>query len=767
MTPQRHDRIIPLIHLTAYPGREKVSGTFCAKHPSGPAGKRFLTPFPTLDMPLWLPQTDQLARRVWAMVPESTPEIAIDDATFVARRVSDGPPRWIDYGVVESPNGMCQLRVRGIRASECAGSYLVITTRTDLPMDGCSLEDAERALWGLARCDAGTTTLRPSRLTVGSPAVFRARYTAGPKGLPAGAMVRFAVPIALDPPQTDDPHARGFVSIAQADAEVRIVSIDRSIESHEKTDILCRVETGLDPFAGFEIRYRTDWTYIYACRFHETDRAYWYTKLAPLSAAAAVSDTAPMVSLAETNGHTFELAPGEAERLHLSLPGRRFTGEPLVLRGTFTDRYRNVPPCGPVDADIELWLEGGDRRIALGTPAGRLHEAHRFEVPLPALSPGVYRAVACRTGTSEPIARSNPLEIVPPGDGGDRVYWGEIHAHTEMSDGCGAYVELYRHARDEGCLDFAASGDHACYFSDNQWQWMQDVTNTWNAPGRFVTLVGYEWAGQQSHRNVYTSRDRLDLFRGMYPPQRSIDVVWQHFHGDDQIAAGPHAPLAHGLDWEFHDPSVERFVEVYSMWGASDSRDNPLVPEWAKHGPRSKTFNELLQTGAKLGFTGGGDCHEGHAGFSCEDPDGQGRVPHTFARKLQYRCGMTGACMPDLDRRCLIAALRNRQTYATTGARILLDFAVSDLPMGAVGRAPAADCRATVHAVEPVHTVEIVKDGRVVWSHEPGELDVTVRWQDPDPPCAEHYYYLHVVQTDGQMAWSSPVWVRPVEETSP
>ena len=56
--------------------------------------------------------------------------------------------------------------------------------------------------------------------------------------------------------------------------------------------------------------------------------------------------------------------------------------------------------------------------------------------------------------------------------------------------------------------------------------------------------------------------------------------------------------------------------------------------------------------------------------------------------------------------------------------------------------------------------VEIVKDGQVVWSRECHELDVRISWPDPEPPTGEHYYYLHVIQADGQQAWSSPVWIR-------
>jgi hypothetical protein len=411
-------------------------------------------------------------------------------------------------------------------------------------------------------------------------------------------------------------------------------------------------------------------------------------------------------------------------------------------------------------------LEGGGRRLSLGSsrdfPAGE----NRFEIPLPELAPGVYRATAAGRGGVETL--SNPLEIMAGDDPREPVYWGEIHCHSEMSDGLGDFEELYRFAREVACLDFAAAADHACYFTDNQWSWMQDVTNSFNAPGRFVTLVGYEWAGRQVHRNIYTSRDRLPLFRGMYPPTSSLEAVYPRLTGDAEVVAGPHAPLAHGVKWEHHDPFLERFVEIYSMWGASDEwRDNPLLPLAAreKGGPAPgsdlTSVRELLAGGARLGFTGGGDCHEGRPGFTCEDPGGQGRTPHTFAKNLVYRCGLTAAIMPELGRRSLLRALRERRTYATTGARILLDFSAGGLPMGSAGTASRAECRARVSAVREIAALEIVGRAGVLHRSEPGTRDAELAWTDPAPPASGAWYYLRVIQADGERAWSSPVWIDP------
>ncbi len=744
MATLRYDRIIPLRDLTSYPG----SGY--------------------LDLTIFLPWSDDTTRRLWLLAPASSPTVSIDDVVFEPKSISGEWPRWVDYGSKELPHFVpnwargefFQLRVRGMPAAECGASYLVITAQHGLSLAGCSLEEAESKLWGLSRAQAGTTTLLPSRVAAGSAADFTVTYRAGAAGLPMGALIRFTVPKAFSRPQTERPGEPGSVAIVDGAGRVQIACIEDSAESHEKVDIICRLTAALQPGEGFALRYTTERTYIFTGEFHEVDRRYWYTNLPPLAAAVAFTSQSSLVSTAEGNGHVFEVVPGPSERLHLFLPGRRFASDALTLKGTYTDHYRNTPPSGAIDTELELWLERDGDRLALGSPQGRFVARHRFEVALPRLDPGVYRAIACRPGSRAALARSNPLEVMAAGDPRERLYWGDIHGHTEMSDGCGEYSELYRHAQQEGCLDFAAAADHAEYVTDNQWQWMQDVTNAWNQPGRFATLVAYEWEGRERDRTVLSSHPRLPIMRGNYPPTGGLDVVWGRFRGDDQVVGGPHATMVHNTLWEQHDPSVQRFAEIYSMWGASDLRDSPLAAAWLKP-DQGVTVNDILRRGARLGFTGGGDCHEGHCGFSPEDPDRQGLIPHTFSAVICYRCGLTAALMPDLDRGHLLRAIRDRRTYATTGARILLDFSAAGLAMGEDGEATKVECRATVHAEAPLRALEIVKDGWVAWTQPGRGPDATLSWRDPEPPAKEHYYYLHVVQEDGQMAWSSPIWVRP------
>ncbi len=737
----RADRILSLEKTAVYPGR------------------------PFVDMVIFLGCFNRATVRLWLHTDAAEPVVRIDDLEFVPTPRERGGERgasWLDLGVTDRLCGRFgQLRIEGMTAMQARQALLLVTRDLEFVPEGGRAE-VEEALFGLSRENAGRTLLTPARVAVGTPTHFEATYIAGPHGLPRGARVRFAVPRAFSPPQNEDPAAPGYTSSRAtapdgAEAPVELESLALSDESHEQFDIICRLPQGLEAGGRLVVRYRTDEMFIFPWLRHEVERPVWYAHLVPFAAAVAVDDRLLWVELAAEHSHTFETVALPAERLHLFLPGRVHEDEEVCLRGIFTDRYRNVPATRGVPTDIRLRIvdEAGERD--LGRPRGRFEAPHRFRVDLGRLEEGLYRVRAYDVATGELLAQSNPLEVLDDDSDDLNVYWGEIHGHTEMSDGFGGFEQMFIHARDEGCQDFAAAADHACYFTDNEWEWMQDVANSLNERGGFVTLLGYEWAGRQGHRCIYARGRRLRLFRGMYEPESTLDVVYQHFHDDTDIVAGPHHTGANGR-MEHHDPSIERFIEVYSMWGASDRVGAPKAPLFP--GAHPLPAHDWLNAGAMLGFTGGGDCHEGKSAWTPDDPDGQGSALHGFAHQLRYRCGLTAALMPELRRRALVEALRERRTWATTGARILLDFEVSDVEMGQEGKAKRAEVEATVHGAGELARLEIIRDGAVVHAVEVEGLDVEIKWEDPKEVGERAWYYLHVIQRDGEEAWSSPVWLR-------
>ncbi|MBS3762812.1 MAG: CehA/McbA family metallohydrolase [Planctomycetes bacterium] len=716
--PVHYDRIYPIADASNYPGSE-----FC-------------------DLVFFLPRGGaKQPLRLWLKTKAEDARVMIDHFKFLPQGSSSNDD-WYDLGMTEpgqteEMRGFGHARIYGIEADEQDESYLLVTENLEDQPRG-SIAETRRALFGIDRTDVGRTLISPSTIVVGTPTVFTVLWLGPHKGFDSSMLIRFTVPKAFAEPEIENGDCDGAFEIVDADFPIRAIWSGGSPESHEKWDVLLEAPDGIPPDSSVRVQYRTEFTYLFDSLFECVERRYWYSKLPPLSAAIARRDREIFVVPEKKGGHTVRFVPDSPMKLHLFMPGRRSSSENAELVGIITDAYRNLAAT-PLPYDFELTLEGNDN-IPLGDASGHYTANYRFAVPLPDLDPGVYRVRACRKDNGDEIAVSNPFHLQCPDASFPNIYWGEIHAHSEMSDGSGDFRRMLRWAREVSVLDFAAPADHACYYTDNQWEWMQDVINSFNETGRFCTIIGYEWAGNQGHRNIYTSRDRLKLFRGMYQPTSDIGPVYGELEGDEAIVAGPHTGHT-GDFWDSHNPDVERFIEIYSMWG--------IFEELAC---------ELLQNGAVLGFTGGGDCHEGRLFFSVQDPLGNGKRPHTFAAPLQYKCGITGAVMDELSREELISALRNRRTYATTGARILLDFAVSGISMGGTGTTPEPIVVSEIHTCRPIESVEIIRDGNCVHRSDGGGLDREIRWVDGEAQ-GRHWYYVRVEQVDGEIAWSSPVWV--------
>ncbi|MFO8037577.1 MAG: DUF3604 domain-containing protein, partial [Anaerolineales bacterium] len=742
MIKVRHDRVIPLAECWSYPNNSFI------------------------DQVVFLPSAENVERRILLLCKSGEPDIWFDEIKIEPTQVWTGSTRWVDYGVVSLPflreknwsgGYFVQLKVVGINLRYIDDTFLLVTKELDYSSKGKSLSEAQEDLWGLCAEDIGSTRLIPDWGAAGEPDEFEYTYYTGRTGLPKGAIVRLAFPGVFPKPQTIDPSESGFLRLYDEDG-FSIIGIEPSFESHEMTDVFLRVEENMMSNETLRLSYFCGALPIFPTEYVSNDRRDWFQRMPPLSTAVAKSTAHPFVSLLPGNSHRFEIVPGKMDRLHLFLPGRVSLVDSVTLHAVFTDRFRNTPPQNMGPHDFDLWMEHNGKRQQLDKKR-RYVDYYRFVVDMGTLAPGLYRVYAEDKETGREITRSNPLEVVDGEEGVEKIYWGEIHAHSEMSDGTGKFTEIYRHARYDGSLDFASGCDHAAYITDNQWRWMQDITNSWNQPGRFVTLIAFEWGGKQMHRNVYTSRSSLEMVRGKMMPNSQVSELWIRYRGDDQIVGGPHGSIGHGLLFELHDPAVERFIEVYSMWGASDFLDSPLslmenpaAENW--NNPNAVSVNTVLQSGAKLGFTGGGDCHEARAGFSCEDPNGQGVTPHSFSKHLAFRCGMTAVIAKKLIRRDIIKALRQRNTYATTGARIILDFKIGDLSMGEIGNPDRVDCYMKVHAVYPLALVEIIRSGDVIFRRECAELDFENYWTDQDKLEGEQYYYLHIVQQDGQEAWT-------------
>ena len=58
----------------------------------------------------------------------------------------------------------------------------------------------------------------------------------------------------------------------------------------------------------------------------------------------------------------------------------------------------------------------------------------------------------------------------------------------------------------------------------------------------------------------------------------------------------------------------------------------------------------------------------------------------------------------------------------------------------------------------PISRVDVLRDSQVVFSSLPASPTVELEYQDQGATRGTHYYYVRILQEDGMIAWSSPIW---------
>ncbi|MFK7999176.1 MAG: CehA/McbA family metallohydrolase [Polyangiales bacterium] len=329
---------------------------------------------------------------------------------------------------------------------------------------------------------------------------------------------------------------------------------------------------------------------------------------------------------------------------------------------------------------------------------------------------------------------------------GLQTCFGDIQQHSAHSDGIGSADEAYLRARDHYGDDFVALTDHESFLGKRtgpgEWEYLKSVADRFDSPGSFATLLAYEWTGKMypgpGHKCVYVpKRDSPLISRDEVPNGREF-VQLAVEHG---MLASPHHIGWTGCDEDGHDPVGQPTWEICSCHGCYEHADHPL-------GQRGEHTHQLvdamLAKGHRFGFTASSDSH----GLLWHHGESRKRDP--------YRTGLTAVQVSSLNRDAVFEALKARRCYATSGAKILLDFTVDGHPMGSELGARRGRAEGSVRGTSELARVELVAQSGVVAS---APLDRDSREADfAFDVEGLPYVYLRVVQSDGEMAWSSPVF---------
>ncbi|MEY4513685.1 MAG: hypothetical protein RLZZ450_5807 [Pseudomonadota bacterium] len=356
------------------------------------------------------------------------------------------------------------------------------------------------------------------------------------------------------------------------------------------------------------------------------------------------------------------------------------------------------------------------------------------------------RTEAPRAATPRSSAQA-PRVANPADKRGFVTLFGDIQQHSAHSDGVGSADEVYQRARYRYGDDFVALTDHEAFLGKRtgpgEWEYLQSVADHYDAPGAFVTLLAYEWTGKMfpgpGHKCVYYPRRGLPIVsRDEVPEGRALVSRVRALGG----FSAPHHIGWTGADEAGHDDAGQPTWEICSCHGCYEHVEHPLGQRGEL---RDQMVDVMLKRGHRFGFTGSSDSH----GLLWHHGEARKRDP--------YRTGLTAVQARSVTRDSVMEALVSRRCYATSGAKILLDLTADGTPMGSE-LSDRLGAEFEVHAVgtAPLRSVELVGPEGVLASVAPEGRQASLSARVKAP-----YVYARVVQTDGEMAWSSPVFFGP------
>jgi hypothetical protein len=357
-----------------------------------------------------------------------------------------------------------------------------------------------------------------------------------------------------------------------------------------------------------------------------------------------------------------------------------------------------------------------------------------------------------------------------------RIVRGDLHRHTELSQDVGGLddgtlPEFYRYMIDAANMDFGASTDHQAGGTD-YWNFITlKMTDMYDFPQRYTSLYAYErnLGNPHGHRNIiHIQRNypivpffqRIDP-RFMLPDspdgelltfnsmsfgsgiENDTKLLYEDLRKSGGIAI-PHtsATDSMGTDWRDNDPKLDPVVEIYQ--GARQSAEAKNVPRGARDGEESKALGGFQEPGLvwnawKKGYRIGVIASSDH-----------------FSTHISYAMVYT----PTKSRRAIFDSIRKRHTYGATD-NIILEFWLGDHFMGDDFTVSAPQkMRVKAIGTGPIETVHVIRDAKYIYKVTPGTQNAEFEYMDNDAGAGQHWYYVRVEQKNGELAWSSPIWIR-------
>ena len=350
------------------------------------------------------------------------------------------------------------------------------------------------------------------------------------------------------------------------------------------------------------------------------------------------------------------------------------------------------------------------------------------------------------------------------------IYFGQIHAHTNFSDGAGSPEEAFEHASKEvDNLDYLCITDHSNSLDDASESDItkntdKDATKEWTrghelakqySTEDFTCIYGYEmtWSNGLGHMNTFNtegfqSRTQKEFstygtaLNNYYAKLRQVPDSASMFNH-------PGTTFGDFQDFAYYsedNDAVITMIEVGNGEGTIGS---------SGYFPSYEYYTRALDKGWHVAPANNQDNHKGKWGDA------------NTARTVVLADTNTEANIYD--------AMKNYRMYATEDNNLSIYYTLDNYIMGTQldkdavgdtvhirGEFTDADTTSTRNGkAEQLGKVEVIVNGGLSVASK--QVNTNAQVVEFDIPANYSYYYLKVTEADGDIAVTAPVWVGTVE----
>lgn len=397
-------------------------------------------------------------------------------------------------------------------------------------------------------------------------------------------------------------------------------------------------------------------------------------------------------------------------------------------------------PSGIDTASVKLYLDEVDV-----TADAAVTEAKVTYTPAADLAQGLH-TVKVEVADASPAKNKAALTwTFTVGEEEYNFYFGQLHSHTNYSDGQGTPDDAYKWARDTAQADFFAITDHSNSFDNDldwtksvEWQNLHTIADQYNKDGEFVAIAGFEmtWSGSTGgwgHINTFNT----EWFESRNNQSMDLPAYYNKISQyPDSISQLNHPGTTFGdfADFGYYSPAVDNVVHLIEVGnGEGPVRGSGYFPSY-------EYYTRALDKGWHLAPSNNQDNHK--------------------ANWVTANTARTVILAPQLTRNDIYDAIRKMRVYATEDENLRIMYKVNGRVMGSFLDNPD-ELAISIEIADPDSTDQIGKvsiitsGGQVVaeknFAANTAEWDLTLDAQHP-------YYYVRVDQADKDIAVTAPVW---------